>query len=226
MAVHRFRPVAWQTLDAILRHSNLAPMYRWRRLTLEERRDVLAWRQLQRLPLQSPHHVDSGQRHYMLTASCFEHAPHIGHSVNRMNEFAGQWLDLLRQRSAGVAAWVLLPNHYHAVVSADNILSLLGSLGRLHGRSSFVWNGEEQARGRQVWCKAVETVIKSPEHYWATLNYVHHNPVKHGYVSKWEDWPWSSATDFLGDLGRTEAARLWRTYPIDTYGKGWDDPEL
>lgn len=201
-------------------------MYRWRTLTDEERAQVLLWRRQREHPLHSPHHLDSGQRHYLITAACYEHRPHIGHSVERMTAFAGDWLDVLNQHSLRVVAWVILPNHYHALVASRDVLGLLAALGRLHGRTSFCWNGEEGTRGRKVWFNAAETVMKSPEHYHATLNYVHHNPVKHGYVRQWTDWPWSSAVEYLADTGTDEATRLWKTYPIDRYGIGWDDADL
>ncbi len=51
-------------------------------------------------------------------------------------------------------------------------------------------------------------------------------PAKHGYVAKWTDWPWSSAAEYLEEAGTEEAARLWKTYPIDRYGSGWDDADL
>jgi putative transposase len=60
---------------------------------------------------------------------------------------------------------------------------------------------------------------------WAAMNYVHHNPVKHGYVKKWQDWPFSSAAAFLENVGRERAAAVWRDYPILDFGQGWDDFE-
>ena len=54
------------------------------------------------------------------------------------------------------------------------------------------------------------------------MNYIHHNPVKHGYVDKWQDWPWSSAAEFLARVGRETAEKIWREYPILDYGKKWD----
>lgn len=69
-------------------------------------------------------------------------------------------------------------------------------------------------------------MIKSPDHYYATLNYVHHNLVRHRYTAKWADWPWSSAADYLAETSPDEARRRWSTYPIDHYGTGWDDPDL
>jgi putative transposase len=65
--------------------------------------------------------------------------------------------------------------------------------------------------------------MQNGEHFWATVNYIHHNPVKHGYVKSWWEWPFSSAGDFLESEGRDEAARIWKEYPLMDYGKGWDD---
>ena len=65
--------------------------------------------------------------------------------------------------------------------------------------------------------------MRSEGHFWATVNYIHHNPVKHGYVARWDEWPFSSATGYLKNLGREEAARIWNDFPILDYGKGWDE---
>jgi len=64
--------------------------------------------------------------------------------------------------------------------------------------------------------------MKSERHFLATLNYVHHNAVHHGYVERWQDWPWSSAREFLEQVGYERAERLWKEYPILDYGKKWD----
>ncbi len=58
--------------------------------------------------------------------------------------------------------------------------------------------------------------------YWATLNYVHHNPVHHGYVKHWQDWPWSSVRESLEEVGHEKAKEIWLRYPILDYGKKWD----
>jgi REP-associated tyrosine transposase len=68
--------------------------------------------------------------------------------------------------------------------------------------------------------------MRSERHYWATLNYVHHNPVHHGYVEHWTNWRWSSATEYLAQLGVEEAKRIWREYPVRGYGKDGDEPEM
>jgi putative transposase len=64
--------------------------------------------------------------------------------------------------------------------------------------------------------------MKSERHFFATLNYVHNNPVHHGCVQHWQDWPWSSAAEFLEKMGYEKAKEIWRRYPVLDYGKNWD----
>jgi putative transposase len=73
---------------------------------------------------------------------------------------------------------------------------------------------------------AVERAIRLQRHYWATFNYIHHNPVRHGYVARWTDWPWSSTGEYLTQTGVEEAKRIWREYPVRDYGEGWGEPEM
>lgn len=162
-------------------------MYRWRQLTDNQQAQMLLWRAQLKRPLHSVHHIDSGQRHYLITAACFEHQSHIGRNAERLSSFTEALLSVLAAHASSIPAWVVLPNHYHALVSTDDVLAMLKGLGQLHGKTARAWNREDETQGRQVWCNATETVIKTPEHFGAARKYVHHNPVKHGYVAKWSD---------------------------------------
>jgi hypothetical protein len=44
---------------------------------------------------------------------------------------------------------------------------------------------------------------------WSRVNYIHRNPVKHGYVAAPEEWPHSSWPHFL-DLDPQSAAAMAR----------------
>jgi putative transposase len=203
------------------------PEYRWRRLTPKQQADLLAWRKQRGYPWHSPpHRPNFGHLRFHITTACFEHQSYIGHSPERMDAFARDLLAVFAAHASQTFAWCVLPNHYHALVEAGNILGLLHELGRLHGRTSHAWNGEENARGRKVFFRAVERAMRSDRHFWATLNYVHHNPVHHGYVARWTDWPWSSAPEYLAQTDPDEAKRIWQEYPLGDYGKVWDEPEM
>lgn len=201
-------------------------MYRRRKLNAEQRAELLAERKRQHRPWHSPPHYVSDSQTYLLTAACFEHQPVIGSSPERMAYFEKELLEAVTPFAEEIFAWVVLPNHYHVLVRTRHLKELLHSLRLLHGRTAHEWNGDENRRGRQVWCKAVETGMKSERHFWATLNYVLHNAVRHRYVQKWQDWPYSNAAEYLEQVGREVAETRWREYPLLNYGDEWDPPEL
>ena len=198
-------------------------MYNWRKLTAVQRQEGLALRRGRKLPWHSPPHLDlEGVHQYLISSTCFDHAPIVGASPERMTQCEADVLEVCNEFCLAIHAWCVLPNHYHVVIKTERIEELRHGLGLFHGRSSFVWNGEDQQRGRQVWYNCLERPIKSERHFWATMNYVHHNPVHHGYVQRWQDWPWSSAAIFLESVGKEKAKVIWKDYPILDYGKKWD----
>jgi putative transposase len=198
-------------------------MYDYRGMTTEERARVMEYRRLRNLPLHSPPHWAMGfSQQYILSAACFEHAPIIGRYPERLADCEERILTVCHEHASKIYAWCVLPNHYHVLVGSQRIKTLCRELGRFHGRSSFEWNSEDGQRGRKVWFRCFDREIRSERHFWATLNYIHHNPVHHGYVEKWRDWIWSSAPKFLDRVGQERATQIWKDYPILDYGKGWD----
>ena len=198
-------------------------MYDWRKMAEQEKEQTIASRRSRNQPWHSPPHFDFGGSHcYLISAACYEHLHLIGRSPERMTECERETLKVYQNFCLSLHAWCILPNHYHALVRTDRIKALRQALGNFHGRSSFNWNTEDDCRGRKVWHNCFERRIKSERHFWATLNYVHHNPVHHGYVDSWQDWPWSSARDFLEQVGRERALELWLNFPVLDYGKKWD----
>jgi putative transposase len=200
-------------------------VYTWRKLTPEQREEVLRFRKEQHRPWHGPPILfQEGQFH--LSCACYEHVAHIGRDLARMESFCKKLLDVFDQRRFILMAWCLLPNHYHLLVETKGLKKLKKRLGQLHGQTSHEWNLEENAVGRTVWHRCADRAMRSSRHFWATVNYIHHNPVHHGYVQHWSDWPYSSATGFLEQVGRDRAVSIWREYPVLDYGKGWDEPEM
>ncbi len=201
-------------------------MYEWRKLNAKERAALISERIQKNYPLHRPPHFYNVSGSYHIVCSCYEHAHIIGLSPRRMLDFTHSLLTTLASLHVDISAWCVLPNHYHILVRIDNLKRFMVGLGRFHGRTSFIWNGEENCRGRKVWHSAADRFIRSEAHFWATLNYIHHNPVHHGYVEKWADWPYSSVHEFLETVGKEKATEIWRRFPPREYGRGWDDPAL
>ena len=201
-------------------------MYEWRRMNARQREEALRVRRQCRRPWHSPPHFAADfPAYFHLSAACYDHAPLIGWSPARMAEFENTLQEAMDACGAIVRAWCVLPNHWHALVKTADLKAAIRQVGQMHGRLSRQWNREDQATGRKCWFCCGDRRVRSEAHFWATLNYVHHNPVHHGYAEGWRDWPFSSASEWLETTGEQEADRIWKTYPVLDYGKGWDDPE-
>src|SRR5690606_7220216 len=95
-----------------------------------------------------PPHRDGWQTDmYHITAACYEHAPIIGATDERMDAFTRLMLKSFEEARATVHAWCVLPNHYHAFTSTLDLSGCIGSLGQLHGRTSRFWNIEDKTPG-------------------------------------------------------------------------------
>lgn len=197
-------------------------MYRYRRLTRDDQHACVAERQSRGFPWHSPPHPESPGAYRIVTGTCFEHAPILS-SPKRLQWFENELLEMLKAKGVACAAWCVLPNHYHALVQIEGMRDFTRELGRLHGRTSLVMNREDAAAGRKVWFRSQDRCMRSERHFYASLNYIHNNPVKHGYVSQWQDWPFSSMHWYLGAEGRDWLLDVWKSYPLLNYGAGWDD---
>jgi putative transposase len=191
-------------------------------MTPSQRVETLRQRKAAVRPWHAPPHFASGPNVYLLTAACFEHKP-ILNGENRLHAFQERLIEGLRhQEWADLRAWVVLPNHYHVLARVD--LERFRSWShRLHNATATQWNREDRCLGRQVWYRFADRRIRGERHYWATVNYVHVNPVRHGWVKKASEWSHSSLTRYLSDLGRERMVALWTGYPVDRYGEGWDE---
>jgi putative transposase len=198
------------------------PVYDWRKMTEEERAEAMRKRHLFSKGWHRPTDSPRG-KWFHISAACFEHRPYIGICPERMTGFTDGLLNALDVASLEVSAWAVLPNHYHVLARVQDEAYLRKKLGRLHGRSSHDWNIQEGCTGRKCFHSLLAKPVASLAHRWATLNYIHHNPVKHGWVDRWQDWPYSSAHVYLQEMGREAVKRMWLEFPVLDMGKDWDD---
>ncbi len=198
-------------------------MYDWRKMSAIEREDAFVARINKAFPWHSPPHFDSDKtKWYILSGSCYEHKCHIGYSFERMSDFCFDLLNICEDGSECIRSWCVLPNHYHVLLRTGGMKELRKAIGRLHGRTSRCWNKQEKKIGRRVWFNCLERSMRCNYHFWSSVNYIHNNPVKHGFVSKWIDWPFSSAKEYVETIGREKAVRIWQKYSISGYGQEWD----
>ena len=196
-------------------------MYEYRRMTREQRLEIKAERQSQGLPRHGPAHRESLDNLYLISAACFNHAPFLS-SPQRRDEFEDKLLTRLESlEECEIFAWCVLPNHYHLLTRVP-LEEWSEMIRKLHAGTATQWNREDEAPKRQVWFRYVERSIRSDRHFFASINYLHANPVKHGYVHHAQDWKWSSVHLYQEIMGVDTLREMWRSYPVRDYGKGWD----
>jgi putative transposase len=200
-------------------------MYEYRQMTKVERARVLAARKSRGRPWHAPPHFGQAAGVYLISAACYEHRPLLTTDERRAEWEAAvlEGLVLERPGEIDIRAWVVLPNHYHLLVEGD-LRVFARRVARLHNGAATRWNREDQTLGRKVWHRFSDRIIRSERHYYASLNYIHANPVKHGYVAQADAWAWSSLPCYLESVGRERLAQWWKQYLVGDYGKGWDYP--
>ena len=196
-------------------------MYDYRRMTPEERQAVVRERHARGFPWHAPPHFRRVSGDYLITAACFEHRPIFAEPPD-LSWFLDETMRAFTEAELPCFAWVFLPNHYHALVHTEDMTILSEAVRLLHSRVATDINGRHSQRGRRVWYRFSDRFIRSERHHWATVNYIHYNPVKHGYVDRMTAWPWSSVHEYVEDRGKDEGLSVWRDYPVGDYGRGWD----
>jgi putative transposase len=115
-----------------------------------------------------------------------------------------------RRRPFGVEAWVVMPDHMHCVWAlpegdADfpaRWRAIKTGFTRAVGGPEGRRPGERAVWQRRYW----EHHIRDQADFEAHVGYCWWNPVKHGFVRRPEDWPWSSYRRDLRRWGRDALA--------------------
>jgi len=129
--------------------------------------------------------------------------------LDRNKSLLVEHIDLLREsirfvkshRPFYIDAWVVLPDHLHAVLTLpDDDVDYSSRWREIKKRFSkslpkteFLTQTRKRKNERGIWQRRFwEHTIRDDNDYWHHVNYVHFNPLKHGLVSQVADWPYSS----------------------------------
>ena len=134
---------------------------------------------------------------YIVTGAVL-HNEHLLKSDKHKLLVLGILLERARHWGWDLEAWAILENHYHFIARApENALTLEKLIRQFHSKSAVELNKLDKTLGRKVWYNYWDTCITLEKSYYARLNYVHLNPVKHGLIEAAEDYPFCSYRWFL-----------------------------
>jgi len=188
-------------------------------------------------PRKTVKHYDNGEPHF-LTFSCYQRLPLL--SKDRSRLWFLEALEQARSNHGfHLWAWVIMPEHVHillwppfSMVSPDprsgrgRIRGILSSIKRPVGEKAIAYLRQHSPdflerltvttsnrTYHRFWQpgSGYDENVSAPDALHAMANYVHYNPVKRGLVSRQEEWPWSSARNWID---RTDSPiRIDRTIP-------------
>ncbi|AGG88708.1 MULTISPECIES: REP-associated tyrosine transposase [Rhodanobacter] len=126
--------------------------------------------------------------------------------IERIDTLRQAVLTVKQRHPFEIVAWVVLPEHMHAVWTlppgdadfSTRWLLIKAGFSRTieHGetiRGSRLRKGERGIWQRRFW----EHQIRNESDLARHVDYVHINPVKHGHVAKARDWPYSSIHRYI-----------------------------
>lgn len=119
-----------------------------------------------------------------------------------------------------ILAYVVLPDHFHWLMRTEDdsgdFSKIMHSLKR-----NFTWNYRKLHNVKepmQIWQRGFwDHLIRDDQDLEKHFEYIHWNPIKHGYVNKPEDWPYSTYKDCVGE-GFYDLGWGWKEEPENIRG--------
>jgi putative transposase len=194
-----------------------------------------------------PPHIYEANACYFITASTLRRRHYLDTEAKRLLV-----RDLLKAivklYSIRLYAWVILANHYHLLLQVGETAPIHRIIRHLHGWSAIQLNELDATPRRQVWFQYWDRFPRGEADFWSYFNYIHINPLKHGYVQladvllpvdgRWAEivpghsadvhqclacYPGSSYHYYLRRYGEEFLTDAWVRYPIPDYVEN-DDP--
>lgn len=105
----------------------------------------------------------------------------------------------------------VMPDHLHMLIKPDNIEQypkIISSIKHYFSKNIILTDGQvcpsytsssrSEKREKGIWQRRYwEHTIKNEEDLYLHLDYIHYNPVKHGYVENVKDWEHSTFYKFV-----------------------------
>jgi putative transposase len=92
--------------------------------------------------------------------------------------------------------WVVLPDHFHFLIDTNGS-DVSNIIQRIKMSFGALYRDEHSLGSGRIWqSRFWDHVIRNQKDYNHHLDYIHYNPVKHGYVRSPFDWEYSSLHSF------------------------------
>lgn len=173
-----------------------------------------------------PFHLYLDNQIYFITARTYEKVKYFN-SNNKLRMLSECINESAEKYKIEVYAYVILYNHYHLSVKMDKGNKISDFIKYIHGKSGRLakkWNTNPRRIGiKRIWWNYWDSCIRNEATFYKRINYIHHNPLKHGYVKKMEDYKYSSYNIYIKKYGSEFVNDMFAQYPITDFSDPNDD---
>ncbi|GBC61837.1 hypothetical protein DENIS_2799 [Desulfonema ishimotonii] len=159
----------------------------------------------------TPAHLFLDNTPYFITGAIYQKRPLLA-DAGLKKELSGIMKENFSMAGWRLDHWVILDNHYHVLGHSRKGSDLSKIIGRVHYRSAGLIRAATGCE-RPVWWNYWDYCPRDEKEYVTRLNYLLNNPVKHGYVHRLHDYPFSSFHEFFDQMGRERLVKQFQDYP-------------
>ena len=132
---------------------------------------------------------------------------------------------LRKEDRADVLAYVVMPDHLHAIVrprGEATVGKVMAFLKRVAGNAL-----RQRGLNGPIWeARFYDRLIRDEDEFWNAVRYIHENPVKAGACERPEEWIWSTANPAAeSDLGGVLVEWSFGTGPSGGWAPEQSEPE-
>ncbi len=167
----------------------------------------------------NPPHIFLDNQIYVVTSCTYKKIPYFNTNEKKSLLYQ-QIVNAFNTIIAKLFAWAILDNHYHILFELKRGTELSKLIKLINGRSAFEINKFNHCAGRKIWYSYWDTCIRNERDFYMRMNYIHNNPIKHGYVydiADLEYYEFSSYSYYLEKEGVEWLEDMFRKYPIIDY---------
>lgn len=133
-----------------------------------------------------PSHIYFDNTMYFVTARTIDGDHHFNTDMKKKMIF-NCLKEIIEKLAINLYAWVIVNNHYHLLLKVFDGKDVFQLAKHINGKSSHELNIFEGKQGRKIWFQYRDWCIRNEIDFYKHFNYIHHNPVKHGYVKNQDE---------------------------------------
>ncbi len=131
--------------------------------------------------------------------------------INYINQLRNAFTKAKKSYPFDIVSICILPNHFHMIIQPENIddypkiikaiKTFFSKQIDLSHLNNYEITEKQKNRGeKNIWQKRYwEHTIRDEEDLHRHIDYIHYNPVKHGYESSVKNWKYSTFNKFVQD---------------------------